>query len=141
MEATDSFQARGHPNVRSTHRTTLMFTTEDHLSTRGDCIIAIGATKGLGDLDPELRNIIKKSGSSVTVTVETMEKMIHVRGEGHPDLELSHSSDMVIRKSRYICDRTLMIGADNAAINIPKEFLRLLRDPNNDVSVTIKAYL
>jgi len=116
-----------------------MFTTDDHLSTRGDCIIAIGATKGLGDLDPELRDIIRKRGSRVTVTVETMGKMIHVRGEGHPDLELSHPCDIVIRKSRYTCDRTLMIGADIAAFGIPQEFVELLRDTKKDVSVKIRA--
>ena len=141
MEVTDSFQARGHPSVRSTHKTTLMFTTDEHLTTRGDCIIAIEANKGLRNLDPELRNLIKKTGSSVTVAIEVKGKKFKVRGEGHSDLELSHPSDMVIRKSRYICNRTLMIGADYAAIDISKEFVRLFQDPNNEVSVTISAHL
>ena len=35
--------ARGHPNIRATHKTTLEVTKEKELSPRGDCIIGICA--------------------------------------------------------------------------------------------------
>ena len=140
MEATDTLQAKGHPNVRSTHKTTLMLTTEEHLTTRGDCIIAIKATKGLKDLNQELKNLLREH-SEVTMTIEINDKKLIITGKGHPELGLSHPEDMVIRKSMYICDRTLMIEADYAAIDVPKDIVRSLQDPNNNIKISIQALL
>ncbi len=141
MPLRETFTAWGHPNVRSTHRTTLMTTTDDHLSTRGDCIIAVSAEKGLIDLDPRIKEAIRREGSSVRLLIETEGKAFTVQGFGDPRLTLSHPSDMVIRKSSYICDRTLMIMADKAACDIDNSMIELLRKENCQISLTIEASL
>lgn len=141
MPLRETFKAWGHPNVRSTHRTTLMTTTDDHLSTRGDCIVAVSAEKGLRDLDTRIKEAIKREGSSVRLLIETGGKTFMVEGFGDSRLTLSHPSDMVIRKSGYICDRTLMIGADKAACDIDSSLIELLRKEKCQISLTIEASL
>lgn len=141
MEAEDSFIAWGHPNITSKHRTTIMVTTDEHLSKRGDCIVAVRAEKSLDDLLPELKEIIRNEEAEVIFIMETGGQSLVVRGRGHPGLTLTSPSDMVIRKSGFICDRTLMIKADIAASDIPLEFVRLLEGHDREVHVTIRAVL
>lgn len=140
-EAEDSFTAWGHPNITSNHKTTIMVTTDKHLSKDGDCILAVRAEKGLADLLPDLKEIIRNEEAEVSFVMETGGHRLVVRGRGHPGLTLTNPSDMVIRKSSFICDRTLMIKADIAALDIPPEFVRLLKGSNREVHVTIRAVL
>jgi len=112
MELAETFDAWGHPNIRSTHRTTLMVTRDEKLTARGDCIVSVRAEKGLKDLAPRLKDLIRNSETKITFTVEAGGSSFNVVGWGHPRLSLSDSKDMVIRKSGYTCGRTLMIGAD-----------------------------
>ncbi|MBC7111709.1 MAG: DUF371 domain-containing protein, partial [Methanothermobacter sp.] len=46
---------------------------------------------------------------------------------GHPELTLDHPTDIVCRKSDYICSRTLMIRADKAACDLDENLVRDLR--------------
>jgi len=140
-EAEDSFKAWGHPNITSKHKTTIMVTTDKHLSKKGDCILAVRAEKGLADLFPDLKAIIRNSEAEVSFIMETGGQKLVVRGRGHPGLTLTNPSDMVIRKSSFICDRTLMIKADIAASDIPPEFVRLLEGSNREVHIKIRAVL
>ena len=141
MPIRETFTAWGHPNVRSTHKTTLMTTTDDHLSTRGDCIVAINAEKGLRDLTPRIKEVIMHEGSTVRLIIQIEGGAFTVEGKGDPRLSLSHPSDMVIRKSGYICDRTLMIMADKAACDIDESMIELLRKEKCQISLTIEASL
>ena len=138
-EVEDSFRAWGHPNITSTHKTTLMVTKDEHLSKRGDCIIAVRAEKALVDLPPELKGRIRDEKAVVTLTMETGDQRLVVRGRGHPGLTLGDPSDMVIRKSGFICDRTLMIGADTASIDILPEFVRHIGSHKSEIHISISA--
>lgn len=116
-----------------------MVTKDEHLSKRGDCIIAVRAEKGLVDLTPELKERIRNEKSEITFTMETGDQRLIVRGRGHPELTLGDPSDMVIRKSGFICDRTLMIQADTASIDIPPEFVRRIGSHKSEIHITISA--
>ncbi len=103
--------------------------------------MAIRAEKGLRDLNPRIKEAIRREGSTVRLRIETEGKTLIVEGFGDPRLTLSHPSDMVIRKSGYICDRTLMIMADKAACDIDKSMIELLQKENCQISLTIEASL
>ncbi len=118
-----------------------MITTDKHLTKEGDCIVAVRAEKGLDDLLPELKEIIRNEEAKVVFIMETRGQRLLVRGRGHPGLMLTSPSDMVIRKSSFICDRTLMIRADIAALDIPPEFVRFLEGLDREVHITIRAML
>ena len=141
VEAEDSFKAWGHPNITAKHRTTIMITTDEHLSKAGDCVVAVLSEKGLDDLLLDLKESIRDEDAEVTFIMETGGQSLVVRGQGHPGLTLTSPSDIVIRKSSFICDRTLMIKADIAALDIPPEFVRLLEDHAREVHVTIRVEL
>lgn len=127
MRFVERFRAWGHSNIRARHRTTLMVTRDPELTPRGDCIVAVGAEKGLADLNPGLREAARSREARITLTLEAGGYIFTVSGRGDPRLTLTHPSDMVARKSRYICPRTLMIEADKAACDIPEELRRTLQ--------------
>ncbi len=140
MMFTTSFKARGHPNIISTHRTTLMTTRDKHLSTRGDCIVAVSAEKGLLDLPDHLKDAARSRETEISLKLEAGGDEFTVRGRGHPGLTYADPSDIVVRKSGYVCSRTLMVGADKAACDIPDSFRRVLKG-GVEVTVTISLVL
>jgi len=137
MRLMETFAARGHPNIRAGHRTTLMVTREPELTSRGDCIVAVAAERGLGDLDPRMKEAIRSRDAGVRLILEAASLIFEVLGRGNAGLTLSNPTDMIARRSRYMCDRTLMVGANKAACDIEPPLLRLLQNPDQVVNVTL----
>jgi uncharacterized protein len=134
---TVTFSARGHENVLSTHKTTFEVTKEATLTKQGDCIIAVESTKAATDLSLEFKEAARKEGARITVTVEANELKETIRAEGSPQLQFTHQTDLVVRKSDYVCGRTLAIRADKAASDFSRVFVEKLKDPNQEVKVTL----
>ena len=120
---------RGHPLIASTHPTTIEVTTETRLTERGDCIIGVGASKGCAQLDPRVKEALRRKGSCVTIHISVGNRSFRVKAAGDPRLDLSHPHDMVVRRSDFVSGRTLAVRADAAARDIPREVVGLLRDP------------
>jgi hypothetical protein len=140
MMLSTSFKAQGHPDILSTHRTTLMTTKEKHLTKKGDCIVAVNAEKGLLDLDDGIKEVARSGETAISLKLEAGGEEFTVRGRGHPGLTYTDPSDIVVRKSGYVCGRTLMVGADKAACDIPDDLIRVLNG-GVDVTVTISFIL
>jgi hypothetical protein len=122
-------QFSGHENIRSNHQKTIEITKESHLTPRGDCIIGVNASSSCSDLPLELKDKLKKSDSKVTFTINVDDYSFVIAGQGHPDLILTHSEDIVIRKSDFICPRTLAVKCDKASDLLPRDLVSLLQDP------------
>jgi hypothetical protein len=133
------FSAHGHENVLSTHKTTFEITKEVTLTKQGDCIVAVESTKAAADLPIEFKEAARKEGARITVTFEADELKETIRAEGSPQLQFTHQTDLVVRKSDYVCGRTLAIRADKAAIDFSRELVEKLKDPNQEVKVTLTA--
>ena len=118
-------KARGHPNIKATHKTTIEITKDSYLTGRGDCILGINADKGLRDLK-EFLNQNKKRRIQVDLMVENLVESI--KGYLDPRLTFLDENDIVIRKSSYVCDRTLMIQADKSAAEINRKIVRKLKE-------------
>jgi len=129
------FKAQGHPNIRSTHKTTLMTTTEPHLTPRGDCIIAVGAETGLAQLADEIKEAARDPDTEITFTISIDPYIFTAHGRGHPNLTYTDPLDMVARKSSYTCGRTLMITSDKAASDIPAEIIKALQNPETVITM------
>jgi len=127
----------GHENIRATHKTTLEFTKDKHLSKKGDCIIAVAADKALADLSPQFKANLRKPNAKLTILIEAGGIAEQVQAHGSQQLILSHPADAVIRKSGYICSRTLAVRADNAANDLPREFVEKLKNPKQKVKITL----
>ncbi|WP_421077556.1 DUF371 domain-containing protein [Methanothermococcus sp. Ax23] len=121
-----TIHATGHPNVKSTHKTTLEITKEDYLTPTGDCIIGINADKSMADFSEELRERIRNSGK-IIIEIVVGDLKDTIIGKGHKDLILNHPTDIVIRKSNFICPRTLMINADKSAKELNYKIVERLK--------------
>jgi hypothetical protein len=131
-------RARGHPQITALHPTTLMITKEEKVGPRGNCIIAVAANKGAADLSPDFKQAVR-SGHTIKITLEVNDSIEIFRGRGHPNLSLTHPTDIVLRKSAFTCGRTLAIGVDKAASDISREFVARLRDPAARIKITVEA--
>ena len=127
----------GHENIRSNHQKTIEITKESHLTLQGDCIVGVNATSSCADLPQELKDKLRISDSKVTFSINVGEHEFVLKGKGHPNLILTHSEDIVIRKSDFICPRTLAVNCDKASNLLPREMVSLLQDPKTKGTFTI----
>ncbi len=127
----------GHENIRSNHQRTLEITKESHLTPRGDCIIGVNAKSSCADLPEELKIKLKNPDSKVNFSIKVGDEEFVMEGKGHPDLILSHTEDIVIRKSDFVCPRTLAINCDKASDLLPRSMVKLLQDPKTIGTFTI----
>ncbi|HIP17482.1 MAG TPA: DUF371 domain-containing protein [Methanothermococcus okinawensis] len=127
MKNTFVITAKGHPNIKSTHKTTLEITKENYLTPRGDCILGISANRSMRDFPEEFKEKLRNSDKiTVEITVDNLKEVIV--GKGHKDLILNHPTDIVIRKSDYLCPRTLFINADKGAKDIDRKLVDKLKE-------------
>jgi hypothetical protein len=131
------FSARGHKNIEATHKTTFEVTREATLTKRGDCIIAVESTRAATNLPFEFKEAARKEGAQIKVTIEAGELKETVKAKGSPKLTFTHPTDLVVRKSDYVCGRTLAIRADKAASDFSRKLVEKLKAANQEVKVTL----
>ena len=129
--------ALGHENISAMHPTTLMITKDKHLSRLGDCVVAVGAEKAALDLDAKLKNMIKMPNAKVTIAIDAGDLIERIFATGSSDLRLNHPMDLVIRKSDFISDRTIAIGANKASKDLDRNLIQQLQNPNQKIKITI----
>lgn len=132
----EKIKARGHPNVTAKHASTWEITRKDYLTKKGDCIIGILADKALPDLSEEFKDKLKE-GSQVEITLRCDGVVDRVLAEGHPNLTFAHPQDMVVRKSNFICDRTLAVKADKSAGELKRELIEKLKQ-GKELTIELK---
>lgn len=116
-------RAKGHENVLSKHKSTFEITKDRDLSLSGDCIIGLDIDKSMLDFPKEFKEKLSNNDTEVLVKLETKNASDEIRGFGHHDLTLDHPTDIVCRKSDFICSRTLMIKSDKAAIDLDRTLI------------------
>ncbi|MHA1268689.1 MAG: DUF371 domain-containing protein [Candidatus Helarchaeota archaeon] len=135
----ETFFVFGHKNITAKHKTTIEFTRENYLTKNGDCIIGINSEKGLIDFNDEFRKLIKSDDAKITCTININDLSDTIIGKGSPKLSFNDSHDIVIRKSNYVCDRTVMIGANKAAIDIDRRIIQLLKNHDTKMKVIFQV--
>ena len=129
----------GHENVRSNHKRTIEITKDSHLTLSGDCIIGVNANSSCADLPPLFKEILRDPKTKIKISILVGEHQFTIAGRGHPDLILTHTEDIVIRKSSFLCPRTLAINCDNASDQIPRYMIQLLQNPKTRGILRIDA--
>jgi hypothetical protein len=137
MEKTEIILAFGHNSIQAIHKSTLEITKEAKLSKRGDCIIAVSANKAMRDLSSEFKENLRKENAKITMLIEAGEIVEVVNAFGSSRLILTHPTDIVVRKSNYICSRTFAIQADKAACDLSRDLVKRLRNPKQKVKVKL----
>ena len=137
MEITEIIFAYGHKNIQAAHVSTLEITKEAQLSKKGNCIVAVSADKAVADLSPEFTENLRKENVRMTMLIEAGEVAEVVNAFGSQRLILEHPTDVVLRKSSYICSRTLAIRADKAACDLSRKLVKKLRNSEQNVKITL----
>ncbi len=94
---------------------------------------------GLNDMPRTITKVLSTPSGRARLTLRVDSLLFTVEGRGARGLSFSHPTDLVVRKSGFVSDRTLMVHADKAAIDIPRELVKLLRDPKKRVTIEISA--
>jgi len=129
----ETIKARGHKNVTAKHRTTLEFTKEKHLTPQGDCIIVVGADKSMREFSEEFKSALRDDDAELEIRIKCKGLVEIVRARGNSNLILTHPTDMVIRKSDFVCDRTLAVRADKASIDLDRKLVERLKEGNEAI--------
>ena len=133
------FHAFGHPSVRSSHKTTIEITKEPNLSPRGNCVVAVNSERGIRDLPEDLKRSLLSSKVKGQLVLSVGSFHFTVEGWGDPRLTFSHPADLIVRKSGFVSDRTVLIHADKSASDLPREMVRMLQDPESRMTIEIST--
>jgi len=101
--------------------------------------VAVNAEKGLLALPDDIKEAARSGETVISLSLEAGGEGFTVTGRGHPGLTYTDPNDIVARRSGYVCGRTLMVGADKAACDMPDSFRRILQD-EVEVTVTISFF-
>ncbi|MCW4023523.1 MAG: DUF371 domain-containing protein [Candidatus Bathyarchaeota archaeon] len=129
--------AHGHPNISALHPTTLMFTKDENLTKKGDCIVAVGADNAVADFSEEFKTKLQDSNTKLTIQMKIDDVSWQVTARGSPKLSLTSKEEIVVRKSDFSSERTMAVCADKASVDMPREMVEKLKNPNQKVEITL----
>jgi uncharacterized protein len=138
MEAQETIRCRGHPLVLGTHPTTFEVTREDYLTGNGNCIIGIAADKGCAGLSPVFKAVLAHDDAVLVTRLACNGVVAEIRSRGSSKMALDHPSDMVWRKSAFVCGRTIAILSDRTALTLPRGLMENLAH-GEEMVVTLTA--
>lgn len=119
----------GHKNIRSTHKNTIEITKDSELTVNGDCIVGVNAFSGCKNIPNKMKKKIRDPKSTINFSIKVKKELFITSGKGHKNLKLSHPTDIVLRKSSFVCPRTIAIKCNKASDSIPKKIIKLLQNP------------
>jgi hypothetical protein len=119
----------GHRNIRCLHNKTIEITKAALLSTKGDCIAGVSASKACNDLDLEIKAKLSETGRKVYLQFIADGISFDVLGFTDRRLTLSDKHDIVIRKSNFVCPRTLCVLCNKASSDMPRDLVLKLQNP------------
>ncbi len=111
-----AFTAKFHANVQAVHEKTLEVTCEERLTPRGDCVVLTHSTH-----EPSVLERLCIEGSRGYLVIVSRFGSFWLEGTCAP---VKVSCSFVIRKSSSRAPRTLMINADKASKDVPREMVR-----------------
>lgn len=139
MKIVEVIIAWGHENILATNKNTFEITKDAHLTKQGNCIIAVAADKGIKDLSDGFKKILNKKDTRLAIVIQMNDEREVVEAWGSPKLMFNHAADSVVRKSSYVCDRTLAIKANKAARDFSRSFVAKLKNSQQKIEITLTA--
>ncbi|AUX07922.1 hypothetical protein AArcSl_0267 [Halalkaliarchaeum desulfuricum] len=142
---TETVRARGHENVRGEHESTFEVTSDDWLTPAGDCILAVDADRTPADFSAEFVAACRDRNTTITARLEVApvgsngeaEPLVEtITGRGDPELTFESDRSLVGRTSDYVDDRTVLVEADSAAVDVDRELVAALAE-GADVTLTL----
>ena len=138
MEAQETIYCRGHPLILGNHPSTFEVTREDHLTKNGNCIIGIVADKGCAGLSAAFKRVLANDDAILITRLSSGDVIFEVKSHGSSRFTLDHPTDMVWRRSSFVCGRTIGIMTDHEAATLPKPLIANLV-AGKEMIVTVTA--
>src|SRR5512137_2159687 len=138
MEVQEIIHCRGHPLVTGNHPKTFEVTRKEHLTKNGNCIIGISADKGCGGLSTVFKEVLANDDAVLTTRLSSGDVTVEVTSHGSSRFILDHPTDMVWRRSSFVCGRTIGILSDHVAADLPKALIVNLI-AGKEMTVTLTA--
>jgi len=138
MEVQEIIHCRGHPLVIGNHPTTFEVTREDHVTKNGNCIIGISADKGCAGLSAAFKRVLANDDAVLITRLSSGDVTFEVTSHGSLRFTLDHPTDMVWRRSSFVCGRTVGILSDHVAATLPKALIANLV-AGKEMTVTLTA--
>lgn len=139
MRIIENIEARGHQNITATNNATFEITKETWLTRKGDCILAIGATKGALNLSYAFKTVATHNNAIITFYIEAGGETASAIGRSDSKLTFTNPTDLVGRKSNYTCGRTLMVNSEKSASDFPRKLIEKLRNYTMHVKIRLIA--
>lgn len=131
-------KAKGHKNVTSKHKSTFEITKDPEIGLSADCIIGVASDNAIDEFPEEFKEQIANPKTKIKVILDTENGHDEIIGYGDEDLTLTHPTDIVCRKSDFVCSRTLMIKSNKAAVDLDEKLIEDLKNEKvMDVSIII----
>jgi uncharacterized protein len=118
----------GHPNIQSLHAKTIEITKEEYLTSRGDCIIGIKANKACIDFEESFKHRLKSNSSVVRIEIMVGDESFLITGRGDERLSMLNPHDIVIRRTNFVCPRTMSVLCDKASSDVPRKLVKMLQE-------------
>jgi uncharacterized protein len=137
-EDLDKVNFWGHRNISGMHRNSIEITKDREISKKADCIIGVRASKACADLEPRLKDWVR-SGRWIEFEIRTGIYSFTFKGRGSPRLDLTDGKEIVLRRSDYTSSRTAALNCSYTAIDIPRDMIRALQNPNATGTLTMRS--
>ena len=129
------FTCQGHPNIRASHKTTLEFTRDSHLTPRGTCIVGIQADFKLQQMKRFLAALRKEDKLKIAIqSGDAQDSLIAV-----PNRDFSDADEMVIRTTEFLSSRTFATKASKSAAGLNTNLKRMMKTHSITVSISAEG--
>tara|TARA_B100002003_G_C14091619_1_gene525055 strand:+ start:552 stop:866 length:315 start_codon:yes stop_codon:yes gene_type:complete len=91
--------------------------------------VGINADLACRDLPENFKKNVMSDDAKITFTIKAGKHSFSIHGNGSKKLTLKHPKDIVLRKSAFVCTRTLAIKCDKASSDMPREMIHVLQNP------------
>jgi uncharacterized protein len=135
-----SFYAFGHSRILSTHDATIEITRCENLTIRGNCVVGVRASHGLKDFPNEVKRLLGLDSGRGRLEMRVNDRTVIIEGRGAAGLAFQDPREVVVRKSGFVSERTLMVYADKAASDIPPPIVKQLKYPGQKISFELSAW-
>jgi hypothetical protein len=102
--------------------------------------VAVGIDKTLVDLASEFKEKMRNSKTELLVTITAGGIIENIVAHGAEKLPLTHPTEIVIRRSEFVSDRTLAVHANKAAGDLSRKLVQKLQNPLEPVKITMTAH-
>lgn len=141
-----SFTAWGHENITGKHKRTLEFTKDNELRVEGDCILGVSSNFSVYDLKDVIKEALEsnkkikmiiKVGDVIGIKNSKNPSGISDEVVFEPNPDFNDEKEIVVRKGDFISDRTFGVKADKACIDLNKDLIKRMGDPEQEIIIMI----